>query len=60
MEVYEILQSPTLDYETRPALSRGIDQKIVLLRLELRHGANLARTVYKTGGATLHYRTEMI
>jgi len=30
MEVYEILQSPARDYETRPALSRGIDRKIVL------------------------------
>ena len=30
---------------------------VVVLRLELRLGANLAHTVYKAVGATLHYTT---
>ena len=43
-EVYESSQTPALDYETRPALSRGIDHKVVGVRVERTHGAYLAQS----------------
>ena len=60
----EGLEPPTNGFGDRYSTSwatplNTLNKMVVVLGLEPRLGANLARTVYKAVGATLHYTTKI-